>query len=168
MNIKDQLEAAKSRLAVAQGAISKEDLQEQADRAELARLTAEAEATELSRRKLDLDRRLDAAREKLPAETAVVGVMVQGYPDSFVVRRNGEAHASWLKAVTKGGEKADTLKLGRDYALRAIYDWNGVVEPAGEDLMNLNRFLEVNPGVVIPVTDAAAKLAGAFAEDFKS
>jgi hypothetical protein len=107
----------------------------------------------------------------------IEAVAVQDWPDTFIVMRNGKAHGAWTHAMTNAAQAAangkkdvDRASINRKYAVQVIYDWNGYTdfEQNTERSKALNDFLTKNPGIVVPITDAAAKLAGVFAEERKS
>jgi hypothetical protein len=169
--IQERIDQAKVRLANAQAALSDEDRAEQTARDELARVEAETEAAEQEKRKLDLDRRLDAAKDSDP-NAAFRAVGVKGFPDTFIIKRSGKAHAQWTKRLSAQaqGKQIDPNEIARDYALAVVYDWNGVqdFDKNADSTSRLRKFLTDNPGVVTPLTDAAAELAGVYAAEFKS
>lgn len=171
--LEEQLMAEREKLAQAKAALSDEDRREIGLRKEIAQTKGEREEEERTKRQADLDRRLDAARVKLP-EATFEGVMVKGFPDTFIVRRNGRAHAAWLDASSRshvtGGKRADREQMHKKYAMDVIYDWNGITFEDGprganpEDTRKLSKFLDENPGVITPITDEAVRLAGVFAD----
>jgi hypothetical protein len=179
MDLTERLAAAKARLAAAKAALTEKDREDLTRREELAKLEAEAESEELSRRQLDLARRLDAARDKLGPNAALKTVAVKGYNDTFIVQRNGKAHAAWTEAMSRAqsqealqpNKKIDRGAINRNYAVAVVYDWNGCTDfdalgsTSGNDLI---RFLTDNPGIVTPLTDAAVELVGALADERKS
>jgi hypothetical protein len=177
MDLKAKLEEAKQKLAEVKARLTEADQEEIAAFKELADLEAEREAEERKQRNLDLDRRVLAAQEALGPNAAIEAVAVQDWTDTFIVRRNGKAHAQWTQAMTtaataaaNGRKDIDRASINRKYAIQVIYDWNGHTdfEENTERSKALNDYLVENPGLLVPITDAAAKLAGVFAEERKS
>lgn len=172
MDLTERLQEAKARKQLAEEAITEGDRIEIAQRQELANIEEEARKVELKRRQLDLDRRVDAARQALGPEIPVRGILMDEYPDSFVVMADGVAHAKWSNAIAMFNAvgKGDRLEIGREYARAVVYDWNGEVfgDDATELTHKLDRRLTEKPGFVSPITNAAADLAGVFAEARKS
>jgi hypothetical protein len=177
MDLKSKLEAAKQKLADVKARLTEEDVADIAAFKELADLEAEREAEERKQRNLELDRRVIAAQEVLGPEVKIEPVSVQEWPDTFIVMRNGKAHAAWTQATTNaataaanGKKDVDRASINRKYAIQVIYDWNGYTDFATntERSRALNDFLIENPGLVVPITNAAAMLAGVFAEERKS
>lgn len=172
MNLKERIAAEKAALEKAKAALSEDDRAEIAMREELAQLQAQRELEERAKREVELERRLDSAREELGDEIKVKGVSVREFPDTFVIMRNGKAHAAWSDAISKAvqNKNADRAAIHRKYAIAVVYDWNGIndFETNAESTTRLSQFLTANPGIVTPITDAAAELAGIFAEERKS
>jgi hypothetical protein len=178
MDLKARLDEAKQKLAEVKARLTEKDQEDIAALKELADLKAEREDEERKQRNLDLDRRMIAAQEALGPDAKIEAVSVQGdWPDTFIVRRNGRAHAQWTQAMTNaatsaanGKKDVDRSSINRRYAIQVVYDWNGHTdfETNTERSKELNDFLIENPGLLVPITDAAAKLAGVFAEERKS
>lgn len=174
MDLKSKLAAEKDKLAEVKARLSEEDLADIAVLQELADTKAEREAEERKQRNLDLDRRFLKAQAELGEDAKIEAVSVQEFPDTFIVMRNGKAHAQWNQtmsnAAANGKKDVDRVSINRKYAVQVIYDWNGYTDFSTntERSKALNDFLTENPGVVVPITDAAAKLAGVFAEERKS
>lgn len=177
VDLKTKIEAAKQKLAEAKARLTEEDQADIEAFKELASLEAEREAEERKQRNLDLDRRVIAAQEALGADVKIEPVAVQEWPDTFIVMRNGKAHAAWTQATTNaataaanGKKDIDRASINRKYAIQVVYDWNGYTDFATntERSKALNDFLIENPGIVVPITNAAAMLAGVFAEERKS
>jgi hypothetical protein len=177
MDLKSKIEEAKAKLAQAKAEITEEDQADIEAFKELADLEADRETAERTKRNLDLDRRMLAAREALGIEAKIQAVAVQEWPDTFIVMCNGKAHAAWTKATTNaatavanGAKDVDRAGINRKYAIQVIYDWNGYTDFGAntERSKSLNDFLTENPGLVVPITNAAAALAGVFAEERKS
>lgn len=176
MDLKAKLDAAKARLADVKARLTEDDQKDIIAFKELSDLEAETEAEERKQRNLDLDRRMMAAQTANPDAT-FEAVAVQGWPDTFIVRRNGRAHAAWNQAMTNAASQAaqgkkdiDRASINRKYAVQTVHDWNGNTDfdTNVERAKALNDYLIENPGLLVPITDAAAKLAGVFAEERKS
>jgi hypothetical protein len=175
-DLKALIAEAKQKLAEVKGRLTDEDLADIAAFKELDELDSERETEERKQRNLNLDRRMLAAQAALP-DVKFEAVAVQGWPDTFIVRRNGRAHAAWTQQITKaniaannGKKDVDRESINRRYAIQVVYDWNGQTDfdTNTERSKELNDFLVANPGLVVPITDAAGKLAGVFAEERKS
>ena len=169
-----RLAAAQAKRAAAEAAITDADREEQILRDKIAAEEAAAQAAADAKRALDAERYLDAARAELGDSIALKIVMVRSFSDVFIVRRNGQAHARWtsrLADANRSGKKIDSNAIALDYAMATIVSWNGA--SLGGDVGNdtapaLRLFLQQNPGIVSPLTDAAAELNGIFAEERKS
>jgi hypothetical protein len=170
MTYQEKLTQAKAKLEEAQASLSDANRAEQAARAELEAIEAETQALAREKRDLDLARRLDASQETLGEKAVLRAVAIQNYPDTFIVRRNGKAHADWTDRVSaaNSGKKIDLQQAARQYAAMCVCDWNGETNLDGAKGTELLRFLQENPGIVTPLTNAAAELSGVFAEDTKS
>jgi hypothetical protein len=176
MDLKAKLDEAKQKLAEVKARLTEADQEEISAFKELADLDAEREAEERKQRNLDLDRRVLAAQEALGPNVKIEPVSVQDWSDTFIVRRNGKAHAQWTQAMTNaaaaaanGKKDVDRASINRRYAIQVIYDWNGYTDFENTERSKaLNDFLTENPGLLVPITDAAARLAGVFAEERKS
>lgn len=174
LKLQARIDAAKQKLAEVKARLTEEDQAEIAALKELADIKAECEQEELKQRNLDLDRRVLAAQEALGPDAKIEGLAVQEFSDTFIVKRNGRAHAQWTRAMTNaaatGKKDVDREAINRKYAIQVIYDWNGHTDFDGntERTKALNDFLVENPGIVSPITDVAGKLAGVFAEERKS
>jgi hypothetical protein len=177
MDLSQRKQEALARKAAAEKSLTDEDRSEQAQRAEIAAIEAEARTAEAAKRELDLDRRFDAAQAALP-DAKLRSVSIQEFPDSFVVRYSGKAHGRFIDETTRqarreqSGQPADYTTPKRQYALAVVVDWNG--RTAYDDLgsteltADLSKYLSANPGLLIPITDAAATLAGIVSEEKKS
>jgi hypothetical protein len=168
----DRLAAARARQAAA--ALSADDQSEIDGRAAAAKAEAEADEAEAVKRNLDLARRLDAARMAKPADT-FRAFGIKGWPDTFVIRRNGAAFAAWQTAErTAMATESPTARAAQiaearlQYAQGSVYDWNGRVISVAEDTLALIEYLKANPGHIVPITDAALEMAGVVAEAAKS
>jgi hypothetical protein len=177
MDLTAKLDAAKQKLAEVKARLTEDDQKDIAALKELADLEAEREAEERKQRNLDLDRRFIEAQEALGPNVKIEPVAIQEFADTFIVMRNGKAHTQWNQAMTNaaiasanGKKDVDREILRRKYAIQVVYDWNGHTDFAtnAERTKALNDYLIENPGLVVPITDAAAKLAGVFAEERKS
>jgi hypothetical protein len=95
--------------------------------------------------------------------------MIKGYPDTFIMRRDGKAHSMWVKQIETiaRSKKGDTQEATRKYAVACVYDWNGITDFDATTGMRLHQFLTDNPGIVTPLTNACAELVGVY-EDSKS
>lgn len=176
-DLKKRLEEAKANLAAVKAKLSEKDIEEIAQFQQIADIEAERDAEERKQRNLNLDRRMEQAREDLGPDVKIESVSVQEWPDTFIVMRSGKAHAAWTQATTNaataaanGKKDIDRASINRKYALQVIYDWNGYTDFATntERSSELNKFLIENPGLLTPITNAAALLAGVFAEERKS
>lgn len=175
MDLTKKLAEAKMRLDEAKAAITEDDREEIAQRAELAQIEEERRDAERLRRDLDLERRLSKARDTL-GDVKMKAVTVKEFPDTFIVVRKGKAHAAWTESMSNAahsklqGQKIDRGAINRKYATEVVYDWNGTTDfdANPESTRQLVKFLIENPGVVTPLTDAAAELSGVFAEERKS
>jgi CRP-like cAMP-binding protein len=138
-------------------------------REEIAKLEDEEREAVAERRALDLARRFEAAADKVGAET-IRPLSIKGFPDTFIVERNGGAHAAWSKSIADSvsNKKIDRAEVDRKYAREAIRDWNGRDLEDSTVTHELDKFLTTNPGVVTPITNLAAELNGVFAEERKS
>lgn len=166
------LAKAEARREAAKSALSDDDRREIELRDRVAEILAEAEAEERKARNLDLDRRLEAARETLGEKAGLEAVAIEGFPDTFIVQRQAKAHARWTEDIAKASQpnaKLDRATVNRAYAVAGVYDWNG--EIGGENpefTLKLTKYLTENPGIVTPINNASANLAGVFAQERKS
>lgn len=130
-NWKEQIEAEKKRLADAKAALTKDDLDEIAGRAEVDKIRDERKVEERKASELNLARRLDAAEARDPG-ASLATVAIDGWADTFIVEHNGQAHARWEKAIsaasTNKHAKVDAEKVARDYCAATIVDWNGLTD----------------------------------------
>lgn len=165
-----RIAAAEAKLADAKSRITDEDREELAKRALLAKLEDEAGEAEREARDLDLKRRLDAAIESGIDSAELETLTIESFPDSFIIRRNGRAHARWAERTqaAKNGKKIDQSALDREYAIALVYDWNGVVEFDAITTSALAKRLTEHSGLVIPITNVGLKLNGTSAEVRKS
>ena len=151
--------------------LSPDDAVEITERAKLDELEKAIEAERNKQAQLALDRRLDAAREVLGPNASIRGVMIEGYPDTFIVKRNQGAHSRWLDAVAKAAAAKESKEpANRSYAAAGIYDWNGRIGADNDPQFqhDVTKFLQENAGIVTPITNDLAELAGVFARERKS
>jgi hypothetical protein len=175
MDLKDRLEAAKARKAAAEAALTEDDRNEIAVRAEVSKIENEALDAERTKRSVELDRRLDAAREAMPG-AKLDRLTVQEFPDAFVICYKPKSHARFVDALRRSqigghGKTADFDTARLQYALEVVVDWNGRADYAGQDSERTNTlraYLIENPGILSPITDLAATMAGIVAEERKS
>jgi hypothetical protein len=177
MDLTKQIEEAKARKAKALTALTEEDWIEKAQRDELAQIDREAKTAEETKRELDLARRLDAAHEALP-DKKLKSVAPVEFPDTFVICYSGKAHSDYQNEQTRqmrreqNGQKANYELARRTYALAVVIDWNGRADygELGDPDMTrqLGKYLDENPGLLTPITEAAATLAGIISEEKKS
>jgi hypothetical protein len=169
---KSRLEAAKVARDAAKAAITDDDREEIDARAELAAIEAEKREAEKAKREVDLARRFDVARDELGESALIAPVSIDGRDDTFVIQADPKAHAKWERELTEAGQnkKLDKTEVGRNYAVAVVIDWNGVTDFSATSLNGhaLIEYLKKNPGMVTPLVNAAARLAGFFAEERKS
>lgn len=169
--LRAKLAVAKSARDAAAGALTDEDKAEIELRKEVAQADAEREAAEQAKRDVDLDRRTDAAREENPG-AQIAAISIDGYPDTFVLMHSAKAFAKWEADITAAihNKKLDKTEISRTYAVASVIDWNGITDfgPTSLNGYTLKEYLKKNSGMVSSITNAAAKLAGAFSEARKS
>lgn len=167
-----RLAAAQARLAAAKNAVSEDDIAARELRAQIQKAEAEAESEERTKLFDALTDRLEATKVAFP-DRQFLPVMAQRYPDTFIVARNGKAHASWVAALARstrasmqGKTAEDPSKITLQYAIDSLYDWNGATafDTDPELSRKLRIYLTENPGLVSPITEAAGELAGVFAD----
>lgn len=155
----------------AKGLMTDDDRSEMKDREVGAARLAVAKEEERASRWLKLARRLEDAEEKSPG-VALRPLEIQEFADTFIIQRDGAAHASFEKLLAESStnKKIDLAEIKRNYAIEVVYDWNGLTDwnPSNENGLNLRAFLETNPAVVTPIVNLALALNGAFAEERKS
>ena len=170
--IQASLAKAEARRDAAKSALSEDDLKEIELRNKIAEIEAEAEAEERKARNLDLDRRLEAALEVLGEKAGLKAVAIEGFKDTFIVQRQAKAHAKWTEDIAKASQpnaKLDRATVNRAYAVAAVYDWNGEIGGVNPEFtLKLTQYLTDNPGIVTPINNASAELAGVFAQERKS
>jgi hypothetical protein len=171
VNLDERIAKAREDLAKAKAAFTDEDREFMQKRRELAAIEEEREEEERARREASLEKRLAATAEALGDEALFEGLMINSFPDTFIIVRNGKAHAAWMDATTRshagGGKPADRTSIHRAYAMKCIRDWNGIVfddDVHPDQTRKLEKFLTENPGIVTPITDVAVRLAGVFAD----
>lgn len=168
MDLKEKLARAIVDAEAAEAAL--EPLKESiAMRSELADTTARKNAAVRAKAWEEVERR----REALETGFTVEALMVQAFPDTFIVRRNGPAHREWTNQIRKAnqsGKHIDTDPIHRKYAIATIVDWNGIqdFDTNSESTVKLGKYLADNSGLLSPICDLAAKLAGVFADEQKS
>jgi hypothetical protein len=173
VQLRAKLEQAKVARDAAVSAISDEERAEIEMRRQLAEVDDERDQAELEKRELDLDQRYEAACEAYP-DDKITSVLIEEYPDSFVIRHSPRAFAQWeaqITQVTRGRKKKlDKPKISRDYTVASVIDWNGedLSDPLTSRGGALVAYLTKNPGIVTSILNAAAGLAGAHSEARKS
>lgn len=168
--LRAKLAQAESARAMAESAITAEEREEIEIRRSIALAEEQREKAEIEKRELDLERRYEAACEEEPS-AKITSLLVDDYPDSFVIRHSSAAYAKWETEITAAAnnKKLDKARISRSYAVASVIDWNGLdlsdpMSPGGD----LVEYLKRNPGIVTSIVNAAAKLAGAFSEARKS
>jgi hypothetical protein len=168
--------AAMERIAKATASVSDEDRARRAEREEIAALEAHADQIERDQLAAALADRVEMARASNP-KSQFSGLMIRTFPDTFIVMRNGQAHAAWQAAIINAGRTetqnrapVDRSPINMKYALACVFDWNGeqnfgADKDGTENADRLRKYLIQNPGIVTPITDAAAELAGVFADE---
>lgn len=113
-------------------------------------------------------------RMRLPDPDAAETLMVETFPDTFIVHRNSAGHREFTAALKRRGalpvkQQKDSEPIYRQYALAAVVDWNGTDLrddlASAEATHKLDAYLTANPGLLTPITDLAGKLAGVFADE---
>jgi len=172
--LRAKLQHAEAARDAAKAALTDEDRAEIEIREQLARAEDDVREQDRTRRKLDLDRRLEEAQQAYPS-AKLAAVMIKGFPDTFIVKHDGKAFARFQQEAvarqTSSGKKGPSFEESRlNYALSVIIDWNGITDwsPTNSNGHDLRTFLKANSGVATPVTDAAWELAGSAAEESKS
>ncbi len=182
MDLSQKIAAARAKADTAKALLTDDDRAEMVQRAELAQIEAEREEAVQTARRLDLQRRLEKARDVLPEDIEIRGVSPKTFPDTFVVRRDTKAHKQWKASTLSSaktearGNKApmDSEEIALKYAMHVVYDWNGMTnfDAGAEGTANsqkLRAFLANNSGILTLIVDAAGELAGAFeSEEAKS
>lgn len=174
-----RLDALRARLGkaemardAAKAALTEDDNKEIELRRQLDAADEERREHELAKREIDVDRREEAAKEHHGPKAKITSLVVEEYPDSFVLMHEAKAFAAWeaksVAALTN--KRLKKAEIGRTYAMASVIDWNGQTDftlssPTGGEL---NNYLKQNPGIVTSIVNAVAKLAGAFQEARKS
>lgn len=128
------------------------------------------------KRDLDIAHREEAAREALGEKAKIGLVVIDDYPDSFILTHKPDAFKLW-ESTLNSGKKFDRLAVNLRFAVAAIHDWNGITDwntPMPNYLgkqssagVELGAYLTANPGMITPITNEAARLAGLFKEERK-
>lgn len=183
MDIKARIEAERAALEAARARLTEDDRAEMQAREELARIVEERREVETRVRELDLQRRLDAVRERLGEAAHVATVAIEGREDTYVIAHNEQAFQRWSRTINSA-KKPDREAAARDLAKAVIQDWNGhslgdiaaasvmVKLPgmAGPSTVGhaLDKHLQVNSAQVTPIVNEAGRLAGLYASERKS
>lgn len=164
-----RIEAARAELAAQTNKLSADDLVEIAEREELATIEAAKAEALATARELDLDRRLDVARETHGDK--VRPVSIKGGVDSYVVRANGLAYKAWDKTLNDStNKKIDPQEERRKLVAASVVDWNGETDfgPTGLAGAKLLMHLSANQGQVAPLIQEICELNGVIKEERKS
>lgn len=168
----ERLAEAKARRAAAEAKLTPELLAEIEKREEMEREEAAARKAETRERDEKLAKRMDAARDKLGPKAKIASLVIDGYDDTFIVVHSAKAHEKWDRDITDAAtnKKLDKLDVNRAYAVASIYAWNDVADfgPDSPNGFELIQHLKAHPGMVTPIVNKAARLAGLFAEERKS
>jgi hypothetical protein len=146
--------------------------------AERDKLRNERLANESARRDVEIERRLDAAREVLGEDIRIGTVIVEGTEHSFIVKDPGaKAYLQWEKDVQRSrikGTGVDLAQVTRTIALVAVHDWNGITDWKAENADGethghaLIELLKKSPGIATLLSGEATDLAGLARGDKKS
>lgn len=174
-NWKEEIERERKLLAAS--VITPEERADIDALAERDKLRNERLANEAARLDVEIENRLDAARDAL-GDTRIGVVIVEGTEHSFIVKDPGsKAYIQWEKDVHKSrikGSGVDLSQVTRTIALVAVHDWNGITdwksvdengEPYGTKLVEL---LKASPGIATLLSGEATDLAGLSRGDKKS
>jgi hypothetical protein len=158
--------AATEAAGAAKAQRSPDDEAEIAARAATEAAEATARDEKAKNRKLDLDRRYDAAVEKYGAPLRAIDLeaTTEGAGTWIVKPSDKDVVGVFQKAAKQ--PNADSSKMYRDVAASCVVDWNGVPEAAisGEDMHALwNRL-----GMIPTTLGNAAIELGGFVADTKS
>lgn len=150
--------------------LSADDVAEQAMRDDIAKGEEENREALAAKRSLDLARRLDAAADKAGNPALVRALSIKGFDDTFIVRRNGAAHAKWEKMMgdSMSNSKIDQAEVKARYASASVADWNGRDLDDSTVTHEFDKFLADNPGIVTSILGEAIELNGAVKEARKS
>ena len=123
--LQERLAQAEQKRDAAVGSITDEEKQEIALRQKLAQLEDERRAAVLDKRRLDLDRREDTAKDEHGPDAKIDSVLLS--EDSFVLLFQPKAYRAWKKVQVRAANdpKVDTDKAEIDFAVACIIDWNG-------------------------------------------
>lgn len=167
-----RLAVAEAKRDAAKATLSTEDKEEIAFRKREAEIEAERLAAEAEARALDLARRLDAMREFFGDGELVDTVSIEKRPDTFIIKCDSKAHEKWERDSAKSAtnSKISTTDVKIEYAVAVVVDWNGQTDfgPTSTHGFALRKHLQENPGIATSIVNAAARLAGLFAEERKS
>lgn len=175
MDLKTRRAQAEKRLADLRANVTPEALAERTERAEILRLESEADEEERAQARDRLDARVEAYKAKNPG-AKVEGLMIESFPDTFVIERNGRAHAQWTEQAQRMAQAGATGRKhtgddrntnNRKYAVQCVVNWNGadLDEKSAELSLRLHQYLTENPGIVTAITDVAARLTGVYSEE---
>jgi hypothetical protein len=174
----ERIAAAAAKKEASEKAYTDADRAEAAKREQLAKLEDDAADVDTMKRDLDIERRMDTARDALGDGVHLKEVVVDGLPHTFIVKNAGaKSYNQWENDISKAGQKGrgiDRSQVNRTYALASVHDWNGITdwkavnedgEPNGRALADL---LTDYPGIATSIVNAAAKLNGLASEERKS
>jgi hypothetical protein len=161
-----RLAATTARRDAARALLTPDDVAEQAMRDDIAKGEEEEREALAAKRALDLARRLDAAGDKIGNAALVRALSIKGFDDTFIVRRNGPAHAKWEKTMGDAltNSKIDQVESKKRYASQSVVDWNGRDLDDSTVTYEFDKFLDENPGVVTSIVGEAIELNGAVKE----
>jgi hypothetical protein len=167
-----RIEAARAALAVETKRLSPADMVEIAEREELAKVERERAEAKAVERELDLDRRLDAARDKHGPAAKFKTVMIQDGDDTFIVTLNAVAYKKWDKSINDGASnsKIDPQEERRKLVAASVVDWNGETDfgPTSLNGPKLTMYLSDHQGIVAPLIQEICILNGVVKETRKS
>jgi len=171
-------EIERERTLLAKSALTADEKAEIEGRAERDRLRAERLQNERARRDVDIEQRMDAAREELGEDVRICDVIIEGTDHTFIVKDPGaKAYIEWEKSIKKSGTKGsgvDGAQVTRTLALVAVHDWNGITDwkaMSAEGETNGSALIELlkkSPGIATILCNEATTLAGLSREDRKS
>lgn len=166
--LREKLAREQAARDAASSALSEDDRAELELRRSIKTASEERAKAERDALEIDLDRREDAAREANPG-AQIVSLIIDGYPDSFVLMHAASAFRRWETEIAKAAtnKKIDKAQVSLNYAVDAVIDWNGCVDfsaQATTNALRLREYLGANPGIVTAIVSAAAELAGIFSE----
>ncbi len=172
-------EIEKERALLAASVITPEERENIDALAERDKLRNERLANEAARRDVEIENRLDAAREVLGEDVRIGTVIVEGTEHSFIVKDPGaKAYLQWEKDVQRSrikGSGIDLAQVTRTIALVAVHDWNGVTDWKAMNAADTNtngnalvELLKTSPGIATLLSGEATDLAGLSRGDKKS